>query len=167
MLKRHSISRRISRFDSQSLMSSAAACTDPLRSLHTRSIGGGFFVHRLNPMSNGLFKVYEGGGKTNGLTTTTTVRSCFDASPHKKADLKARALSLHRRLLHGPRGEEQRRGGGGTTDLADGRGAYTTRLQGNDKIVVAVDIDEGIVMLFPSFFDDHVLQGEIVLKMLC
>ncbi|KAF2541605.1 hypothetical protein F2Q68_00028961 [Brassica cretica] len=143
MLKRqHSIAilyRRISRFDSQSLMSSAAAaaCTDPLRCLHTRSIGNGNrfdggFVHRLNP----IYKC--GGGKANGLT----LRSCFDASP----DQKARALSLHRRLLHGPR--EEQRGGGGTTDLADGRGAYLpgnkTRLQGNDKIVVAVDIDEGI-----------------------
>ena len=141
MLKRqHSIAilyRRISRFDSQSLMSSAASCADPLRCLHTRSIGngnrfdGGFVVHRLNPIS-------KGGGKANGLT----LRSCFDASP----DQKARALSLHRRLLHGPR--EEQRGGGGATDLADGRGAYLpgnkTRLQGNDKIVVAVDIDEGI-----------------------
>lgn len=166
MLKRHSISRRISRFDSQSLMSSAAACTDPLRSLHTRSIGGGFFVHRLNPISNGLFKVYEGGGKTNGLTTTTTVRSCFDASPHKKADLKARALSLHRRLLHGPRGEELRRGGGGTTDLADGRGVgNTTRLQGNDKIVVAVDIDEvlgNFVSALNKFIADRYLSNHTV-----
>lgn len=150
MLKRqtsHAILNRISRFDSPTLtMSAAAAYTDPSRSLHTRSIvnrcdGGGGFVHRLNPISNALFK---GGGKPNRWLT---LRSCFDDSPpphHKKA--QARALSLHhhhRRLLHGSREE---RLGGGTTDLADGRGVgNTARFQGNDKIVVAVDIDEGIL----------------------
>ncbi|CAN6918464.1 unnamed protein product [Brassica oleracea] len=163
MLKRqHSIAilyRRISRFDSQSLMSSAASCADPLRSLHTRSFGNGNrfdggFVHRPNP-------IYKCGGKANGLT----LRSCFDASP----DRKARALSLHRRrLLHGPR--EEQRGGGGTTDLADGRGAYLpgnkTRLQGSDKIVVAVDIDEAVLGNFVSalnkFIADRYLSNHSV-----
>ncbi|KAF8097048.1 hypothetical protein N665_0296s0030 [Sinapis alba] len=147
-----------------------SAFTDPLRSLHTRSIvnrfdggggGGGDFLH--HPISNGLFKV----GKPNGLST---LRSCFD-SPHKKADQKPRALSLHRRhrrLLHVPR-EEQR----GTTDLADGRGgggAYlpgnTTRLQGNnDKIVVAVDIDEvlgNFVSALNKFIADRYLSNHSV-----
>lgn len=133
---------RISRFDSQSLtMSAAAASTDSflLRSqLHTRSsIINGDFLHRLNPVD--FYNSNKGGGKANRLLT---LRSCFDSSSTHK---KARALAQHRRLLHGL-GSEEQRCGGGTTDLADGRGVggNTTRFQGNDKIVVAVDIDEGM-----------------------
>lgn len=146
MLKRHYanaiLHRILPRFVSQSLMSSSSS-SDPflLRSIGNR-LGSGGFVQRLNPIGfhndrTGLLKVYKG-GKHNGLTLI----SCFDSS-HKKADQKARALALHRRFLHGHR--EERRGGGGTTDLADGRGVgNTTRFHGNDKIVVAVDIDEGM-----------------------
>lgn len=153
MLKRPSnaiLYRIAASFDSQTLMSSF---TDPLfvRSLHTRSIGNRFdgdFVYRISPIqiysNSGLFKVKRGGGKPNGLTLT----SCFDS--HKKPDQKARALTQHRRLLHGlGSGPTEERRGGGTTDLADGRGAYLrTSFQGNDKIVVAVDIDEGMFPLF-------------------
>lgn len=144
MLKRQSnILYRIASFDSHALMS---ACADPLfvRSLHSRSIPlnrfDGDFINRINPIeiyNNGFFKVKDG-VKPRGLT----LRSCFDS--HKKADQKARALA-HRRL--GSRPNEER-GGSGTTDLADGRGAYLTSFQGNDKIVVAVDIDEGMFPLF-------------------
>ncbi|KAJ4913781.1 Haloacid dehalogenase-like hydrolase (HAD) superfamily protein [Raphanus sativus] len=176
MLKRqtsHAILNRISRFDSPTLTMSAAAAaaaayTDPSRSLHSRSIvnrlcdGGGGFVHRLNPISNALFK---GGGKPNRWLT---LRSCFDDFPppphHKKA--QARALSLHhhhRRLLHGSREE---RLGGGTTDLADGRGVgNTARLQGSDKIVVAVDIDEvlgNFVSALNKFIADRYLSNHSV-----
>lgn len=154
MLKRHSnaiLFRIASFFDSHHKTLFMSSFTDPLflRSLHTpRSIANTFhgdFVHRLNPIPiyhnnsnksrfNGLFK--GGGVKPNGFTLTSC---CFDS--HKKPDQKARALTQHRRLLHdlgsGP--------SAGTTDLADGRGAYLrTRFQGNDKIVVAVDIDEGM-----------------------
>ncbi|KAG5412880.1 hypothetical protein IGI04_000447 [Brassica rapa subsp. trilocularis] len=153
MLKRHSISilsRRISRFDSQSLtMSSAAASTDSflLRSLHTRCRFGGGFVHRLNPID-------YGGGKANRLI----LRSSFD-STHKKA---ARALAAqHRRLLHGLGS-----GHGGTTDLANGRGVGgSTRLQGSDKIVVAVDIDEvlgNFVSALNKFIADRYLSNHSV-----
>ncbi|KAJ0251980.1 Uncharacterized protein HA466_0128530 [Hirschfeldia incana] len=160
MLKRrqsHAILSRISRFDSQSLKTMSAAYTDPLRSLHTRSsiVGNGFdggLVRRLNPSS---FKV-DKGGKPNGLLT---LRSCFDAtSPsHKKADQKARAFSLHhRRLLHGPTEE---RGGGAYLS------GNTTRLQGNDKIVVAVDIDEvlgNFVSALNKFIADRYLSNHSV-----
>jgi len=133
--------------------------TDPLflRSLYSpRSIAirfHGDFAHRLyNPIQiynnnnnnsgscNGLFKVKGGGGKPKGFT----LRSCFDS--HKKPDQKARALTQHRRFLHDlGSGPSEERAAAGTTDLADGRGAYLrTRFQGNDKIVVAVDIDEGM-----------------------
>ncbi|KAG7540564.1 5'(3')-deoxyribonucleotidase [Arabidopsis thaliana x Arabidopsis arenosa] len=175
MLKRHSnaiLLFRIASFDShnKTLMSSF---TDPLflRSLHTpRSIANTFhgdFVHRLNPIQiyhnnsnksrfNGLFKVKGGGVKPNGFTLT----SCFDS--HKKPDQKARALTQHRRLLHdlgsGP--------SAGTTDLADGRGAYLpTRFQGNDKIVVAVDIDEvlgNFVSALNRFIADRYLSNHSV-----
>lgn len=140
MLKRHCSNAILHRIVPRSLMS---ASSDPflLRSIGNRL--GGDFVHRLDPVRSyndrtGLFKVYKG-GKHNGLAS----RSCFDSS-HKKADQKARALPLHRRLLHGLESER-----GGTTDIADGRGlpSNTARLQGNDKIVVAVDVDEG---MFPS-----------------
>ncbi|KAH0936012.1 hypothetical protein HID58_013129 [Brassica napus] len=168
MLKRHYYSnailhRIIPRFVSQSLMS---ASSDPflLRSIGNR-LGGGY-VHRLDPVRfynnrtgcNGLFKVCKG-GKHNGFA----LRSCFDSS-HKKADQKARALALlHRRLLHVPREEH---GGGGNTDLADGRGVgNTTRLQGNDKIVVAVDIDEvlgNFVSALNRFIADRYLSNHSV-----
>uniref|UniRef100_A0A1J3E5H1 Uncharacterized protein n=1 Tax=Noccaea caerulescens TaxID=107243 RepID=A0A1J3E5H1_NOCCA len=176
MLKRQShaiLHRIVPRFDSQTLMS---AYTDPLfvRSLHPRSIGNrldGDFVNRINPIgiysnsnnssrSNGLFKV-DKGGKPNGLTIT----SCFDS--HKKADQKARALAQqHRRGLGSGPTEER---AGGTTDLAAGRGAYlrsnTTRLQGNDKIVVAVDIDEvlgNFVSALNRFIADRYLSNHSV-----
>lgn len=147
MLKRQSnaILYRIASFDSQTLMS---AYTDPLfvRSLHTRSIANRFdgdFVNRIKPIEIYNNNSSSKGGKLNGLT----LRSCFDS--HKKADQKARALAQHRRLLRGlGSGSREECVGGGTTDLADGRGAYlrsnTTRFQGNDRIVVAVDIDEGM-----------------------
>ncbi|CAH8384553.1 unnamed protein product [Eruca vesicaria subsp. sativa] len=165
MLKRHSISilSRISRFDSQSptMSSSASYYTDPclLRSIRThRSIGNRGLVRRLSPIDFYNNNARSYGGK--GLT----LRSCFDSS-HKKADPKARALSLHRRLLHGPR--EEQRGGGGVTDLADGCGVgETKRLQGNDrKIVVAVDIDEvlgNFVSALNKFIADRYLSNHSV-----
>ncbi|ESQ53842.1 hypothetical protein EUTSA_v10025620mg [Eutrema salsugineum] len=174
MLKRHSnaILYRIARFDSQTLMS---AYTDPLfvRSLYTRSIGNrldGDIVNRINPIdiysnntgANGLFKVNRG-GKPNGLT----LRSCYDS--HKKADQKARALAQHRRLLRGLGSGPTEERGGGTTDLADGRGSYlrsnTTRFQGNDKIAVAVDIDEvlgNFVSALNRFIADRYLSNHSV-----
>ncbi|CAH2077083.1 unnamed protein product [Thlaspi arvense] len=174
MLKRQSNATlyRIARFDSQTLMS---AYTDPLslRSLHTRSIGDRFdgaFVNRTNPIeiynstaSNGLLKRNKG-GKPNGLLT---LRSCFDS--HKKADQKSRALAQHRRLLHGLGSGPREERGGGTTDLADGRGAYlrsnTTKLQGSDKIAVAVDIDEvlgNFVSALNKFIADRYLSNHSV-----
>ncbi|KAL0739356.1 hypothetical protein Bca4012_015566 [Brassica carinata] len=167
MLKRHYanaiLHRILPRFVSQSLMSSSSS-SDPflLRSIGNR-LGSGGFVQRLNPIGfhndrTGLLKVYKG-GKHNGLTLI----SCFDSS-HKKADQKARALALHRRFLHGHR--EERRGGGGTTDLADGRGVgNTTRFHGNDKIVVAVDIDEvlgNFVSALNRFIADRYLSNHSV-----
>lgn len=149
MLKRqsNSILYRIASFDSQTLMS---AYTESLflRSFHTRSVGNRFdgdFVNRINPIE--ICNSNNNRLNLNGLT----LRSCFDS--HKKADSKARALAQNRRILRGlGSGSREELVGGGTTDLADGRGAYmrsnTTRFQGNDKIVVAVDIDEGIVVLF-------------------
>ncbi|EOA16925.1 hypothetical protein CARUB_v10005149mg [Capsella rubella] len=178
MLKRQSnaILYRIASFDSHTLMSSY---TDPLivRSLHTpRSVRNSFgpdFVNRINPFQIytknysgssccGLFKAKGGGAKPNGLT----LRSCFDS--HKKADQKARALTQHRRLLHGMGSgpSEERLGGGGATDLADGRGAcLRTRFQGNDKIVVAVDIDEvlgNFVSAINRFIADRYLSNHSV-----
>ncbi|KAL1219561.1 hypothetical protein V5N11_021775 [Cardamine amara subsp. amara] len=176
MLKRHSnaILYRIASFDSQTLMS---AYTDPLfvRSLHSRSIPfnrfDADFINRINnpfeiynnSSSNGLFKV-EAGGKPNGLT----LRSCFDS--HKKADQKSRALAHHRRLLRGlGSGPSEGRAGSGATDLADGRGAFLrsnmTRFQGNDKIVVAVDIDEvlgNFVSALNRFIADRYLSNHSV-----
>ncbi|XP_010437798.1 PREDICTED: uncharacterized protein LOC104721502 [Camelina sativa] len=177
MLKRQSnaiLFYRIASFDSHNTLMSSY--TDPLflRSLHTRSIAnrfGGDFVKRINPIRiynksgsscNGLFKVKGGGGKPNGFT----LRSCFDS--HKKADQKARALTHHRRLLHGLGSgpSEERGGGGGATEIADGRGAYLrTGFQGNDKIVVAVDIDEvlgNFVSALNKFIADRYLSNHSV-----
>jgi hypothetical protein len=154
--------------------------TDPLflRSLYSpRSIAirfHGDFAHRLyNPIQiynnnnnnsgscNGLFKVKGGGGKPKGFT----LRSCFDS--HKKPDQKARALTQHRRFLHDlGSGPSEERAAAGTTDLADGRGAYLrTRFQGNDKIVVAVDIDEvlgNFVSALNRFIADRYLSNHSV-----
>ncbi|CAN6880792.1 unnamed protein product [Brassica oleracea] len=158
MLKRHCSNAILHRIVPRSLMS---ASSDPflLRSIGNRL--GGDFVHRLDPVRSyndrtGLFKVYKG-GKHNGLAS----RSCFDSS-HKKADQKARALPLHRRLLHGLESER-----GGTTDIADGRGlpSNTARLQGNDKIVVAVDVDEvlgNFVSALNRFIADRYLSNHTV-----
>ncbi|CAN8327156.1 unnamed protein product [Cochlearia groenlandica] len=166
MLSRQSIAilHRISRFDSQTLMS---AYTDPLflRSIHTRSIASRFdgdFVSRINhSVSNGVFKA-DNGVKLNGLT----LRSCYDDS-HKKGDQKSRALAQHRRILRGLGSGSSEERGGGTTDLAGG--AYmrsnTVRLQGSDKIVVAVDIDEvlgNFVSALNRFIADRYLSNHSV-----
>ncbi|KAF8098336.1 hypothetical protein N665_0268s0006 [Sinapis alba] len=161
MLKRHYSNAILHRI-TQTLMS-ASSSSDPFllrSSLHTRSIGKFNPIESYNNIggSIGLLKANKG-GKHNGLT----LRSCFDSS-HKKADQKARALALHRRLLHGP---SEERGGGGTTDLADGCGVggNTTRFQGNDKIVVAVDIDEvlgNFVSALNRFIADRYLSNHTV-----
>ncbi|KAJ0262864.1 Uncharacterized protein HA466_0033280 [Hirschfeldia incana] len=158
MLKRHYtnaiLHRIIPRFVSQTLMSSASSDPFLLRSssLHTRSIGNRLGLGGFIPIGFHNDRTGCKGGKQNGLIT---LRSCFDSSHNK-----ARALALHR---HGPSEERC----GGTTDLADGRGVgKTTRSQGNnDKIVVAVDIDEvlgNFVSALNKFIADRYLSNHSV-----
>ncbi|XP_010527054.1 PREDICTED: uncharacterized protein LOC104804446 [Tarenaya hassleriana] len=141
--------RRIAGFDSQTLMSAYLfSISDPFstRSLHTGSFRDKpdtDFVHRINSLeANNLISggVKVKGGKFNGLT----LRGCADS--HRKADHKARVLAQHRQILRGVEsGPAEIRSGG--ADVADFRrgGALPgkfRRFHDNDKIVVAVDIDE-------------------------